>query len=241
MTKQNMEKVLLDFEKGDELMLQLKRQTVTVFGSARTKEQNQYYILAMKIGNLLAQNNYNVVTGGGPGIMEAANRGAHLEGKVNSIGLAIKLPMEECSNPYVNMQHSFDFFFSRKVMMTKYSKAFVIFPGGFGTLDELFEVLTLIQTKRSHDSKVYLVGKKFWQGLYEYIKSVLLVENMISDFDLDLIKIVEANEEGLNEIIEDINYLPNVSSISIGNDKVNQKQELENDNFNDEEFNVSSD
>jgi uncharacterized protein (TIGR00730 family) len=148
---------------------------VSIFGSARTKAENKYYILAEEIAFKLTQKGYGVITGGGPGIMEAANKGAHKGGGM-SVGLNIELPHEQYSNPYIDVDKliSFDYFFVRKVMFMKYAQGFIVLPGGFGTMDELFEALTLIQTRKVAAFPVILVGKNYWGGLIEWIKSSLL-------------------------------------------------------------------
>ena len=152
---------------------------VSIFGSARTKSDEKYYILAEKIAYRLTQNGYGVITGGGPGIMEAGNKGAH-RGKGISVGLNIDLPFEQHFNPYIDRDKNieFDYFFVRKVMFVKYAQGFVVMPGGFGTLDELFEAITLIQTKKIGKFPIILVGKDFWSGLFDWVKDVL-IKNMV--------------------------------------------------------------
>ena len=175
---------------------------VSIFGSARTSEDHEYYKLAEEIAYKLTLNNYGVITGGGPGIMEAGNKGAR-RGKGTSVGLNIELPFEQHYNPYIDNDKmiNFDYFFVRKVMFVKYAQGFIVLPGGFGTLDELFEALTLIQTKKLGKFPVILVGTAYWTGLLDWIKSTLLEkENNISSKDLDLIKIVDSADEAVNEI-----------------------------------------
>jgi hypothetical protein len=175
---------------------------VSIFGSARTKPDNQYYILAEEIAFKLTQKGYGVITGGGPGIMEAANKGANKGGGM-SVGLNIELPHEQYSNPYIDVDKliSFDYFFVRKVMFMKYAQGFIVLPGGFGTLDELFEALTLIQTRKVAAFPVILVGKNYWGGLIEWIKSSLLEqEKNISEIDLELLSLVDTADEAVMNI-----------------------------------------
>jgi len=167
---------------------------VTVFGSARTKPTDPYYRAALEIGKGLAKHNLAVVTGGGPGIMEAANKGAtHAGGK--SVGLNIELPHEQNGNRFANVPIHFHYFFSRKVCFVKYSIGFVFMPGGFGTLDELFEVLTLVQTQRIPQFPLILFGKAHWKGLIAWLKLRLEKGNLISPDDLDLLKITDDVDE----------------------------------------------
>jgi len=175
---------------------------VSIFGSARTKPDNKYYQMADDIAFLLTKKGYGVITGGGPGIMEAGNKGAQ-RGGGTSVGLNIDLPFEQSSNPYVdsNKNIDFDYFFVRKVMFVKYSQGFIVMPGGFGTLDELFESLTLIQTLKIARFPIILVSKSFWAGLIDWIKTTLLeAENNISEKDLDLFVMVDTAEEAVKEI-----------------------------------------
>ena len=163
---------------------------VTVFGSARTDPRHRYYALARELGRMLAKQGYAVITGGGPGIMEAANRGAQ-EGGGLSVGCNIELPMEQGINAYCDLGVEFRYFFARKTMFVKYADAFVIFPGGYGTLDELFEALTLIQTKKVQNFPVILMGADYWAGLLDWIKGTLLAEATISPEDVDLLRITD--------------------------------------------------
>lgn len=175
---------------------------VSIFGSARTKESNPYYQIGHDIAFQLTQKGYGVITGGGPGIMEAANAGAK-KGQGASVGLNIKLPFEQYPNSFIDYDKSlhFDYFFVRKVMFVKYSQGFVVMPGGFGTLDELFEALTLIQTYKIGRFPIVLVGKSFWEGLVAWIKATLLTaENNINEEDLELFKVVDTAEEAVAEI-----------------------------------------
>jgi hypothetical protein len=169
---------------------------VSIFGSARVKEGEHYYDLSVKVAQKVAEAGYGIITGGGPGIMEAGNKGAHLAGGT-SVGLNIDLPFEQHDNPFIDEDKSldFDYFFVRKVMFVKYSQGFVVMPGGFGTLDEFFEALTLIQTHKIHTFPIILVGSTFWKGLMDWIKTTLLEAGNISPRDLDLIKLVDTEDE----------------------------------------------
>lgn len=170
---------------------------VSIFGSARTKTDDPYYKLAEEIAFKVSKAGYGIITGGGPGIMEAGNKGAHL-GKGVSVGLNIELPFEQHFNPYIDSDKNlqFDYFFVRKVMFVKYSQGFVVMPGGFGTLDELFEAITLIQTKKIAKFPIVLVGSAFWDGLIDWVKDVLLDKyHNISPEDMNLIKIVDSADE----------------------------------------------
>jgi len=193
-------KIMAEFVEGFERLSKIGP-CVSIFGSARTKPEHPHYKLAESIAYELTQNGYGVVTGGGPGIMEAGNRGA-ARGNGISVGLNIDLPFEQHDNPYIDSDKSldFDYFFVRKVMFMKYSQGFVVMPGGFGTLDELFEAITLIQTKKIGKFPIVLVGKDYWSGLFEWIKNTLLEEGTISPKDLDLISMVNTEEEVLEVI-----------------------------------------
>ncbi|MFD0797348.1 TIGR00730 family Rossman fold protein [Maribacter chungangensis] len=194
-------KIMGEFVNGFEKMSKIGP-CISVFGSARTKEDAKYYQLAVEISKSIAEAGYGVITGGGPGIMEAGNRGANLAGGT-SVGLNIDLPFEQHDNPYIDDDKSldFDYFFVRKVMFVKYSQGFVVMPGGFGTLDELFEAITLIQTHKIGKFPIILVGSEFWTGLLDWIKNIMLKEGTISPEDLDLIKVVDTPEEVV-EIID---------------------------------------
>jgi hypothetical protein len=172
---------------------------VSVFGSARTKPDHPNYKLARELGRLLALQGYAVVTGGGPGIMEAANRGCQ-EGGGLSVGCNIELPMEQGLNPYVDLGVEFRYFFVRKVMFVKYADAFVIFPGGYGTLDELFEALTLIQTKKILNFPVILMGGSYWRPLLDWIRATLVREATINPEDVDLLRITDDPAEACQVI-----------------------------------------
>lgn len=180
-----------DFNEGKQLLHRLEH-SVTVFGSARTSPTHNFAIQAQTLAYNLAKKGVNIITGGGDGIMQAANRGAYKAGNAHSVGLSIKLPHEESTNPYTTKDLTFNYFFSRKYMLVKYSKACVIFPGGYGTLDEMFEVLTLVQTKKiKEDFKVFLYGVEYWQDLLKFIKTSLLKEEMINEEDIDLITLTD--------------------------------------------------
>jgi len=172
---------------------------VTIFGSARVKPGDPYYQKTEKLGQLLAQNGFAVITGGGPGIMEAANKGA-AEAGGQSVGMNIKLPFEQKPNPYANLQLDYKYFFIRKVMFVKYAVAYVIMPGGYGTMDEFFEALTLIQTKRMKSFPVILMGRDYWQGLLDWLKNTMLQKGMILPFDIEMIQIIDEPEEVVKHI-----------------------------------------
>ena len=194
-------KIMSEFVEGYERMARIGP-CVSIFGSARTNPENKYYKLGEEIALLLTKNKYGVITGGGPGIMEAANKGAK-EGNGKSVGLNIDLPFEQMPNSYIDHDKllNFDYFFVRKVMFVKYAQGFIVLPGGFGTLDETFEALTLIQTHKIEKFPVILVGTEFWGGLIDWIKEVLLKqEKNISPEDLDLISIVDTAEDAVAEI-----------------------------------------
>ncbi|MEO6447271.1 MAG: TIGR00730 family Rossman fold protein [Gemmatimonadaceae bacterium] len=177
------------------------RKGVTIFGSARTGPDDPQYAAAQETARLLANAGFAVLTGAGPGIMEAANKGAKLAGG-RSIGCNIELPFEQGANPYVDTLINFRYFFVRKTMFIKYSNAFVIFPGGFGTLDELFEALTLIQTGKIHQFPVILFGRHYWAGLIRWMQSRVLVERKISPGDMDLMLVTDDPEEAAQAVIE---------------------------------------
>ena len=194
-------KIIAEFVEGYERMAKIGP-CISVFGSARTKPDNKYYQMAVDVSRLLAEGGYGVITGGGPGIMEAGNKGAQ-EGGGKSVGLNIDLPFEQNHNPYIDPEHNleFDYFFVRKVMFVKYAQGFVVLPGGFGTLDELFEALTLIQTKKINNRPVVLIGREYWTGLMDWIKTAMLdMESNISPKDLDLVQIVDTAEEAYKAI-----------------------------------------
>ncbi|MBW1974512.1 MAG: TIGR00730 family Rossman fold protein [Deltaproteobacteria bacterium] len=182
-------KILAEFVDGFELLADIYP-AVSIFGSARVKPGDETYEKAVIIARELAKNGFNIITGGGPGIMEAGNKGA-AEGGAKSVGLNIQLPFEQAPNEYANVKLQFRYFFVRKVMFIKYAQAYVGMPGGFGTLDEIFEALTLIQTKRLKSFPVILVGSDYWNGLIDWIKETLLKRNYISPDDLDIITVID--------------------------------------------------
>ncbi|MFT6747060.1 MAG: hypothetical protein ACJAZ2_001407 [Glaciecola sp.] len=195
-------KIMSEFVEAFEKMSKIGP-CVSVFGSARTKEDDEYYIMAEEISYQLTQNGYGVITGGGPGIMEAANKGAS-RGKGKSVGLAISLPFEEYTNLYVDRDKKidFDYFFVRKVMFVKYAQGFIVLPGGMGTLDELFEAITLIQTEKIGKFPIILVGSKYWGGMLGWIKNTLLADGKISEKDLDLFHVVDKAEDAIQIIVD---------------------------------------
>jgi len=206
-------KIMGEFVNGFEKMSQIGP-CVSVFGSARTKPGEEYYELAVSVAEKIVNAGYGVITGGGPGIMEAGNKGAN-QGGGTSVGLNIELPFEQNGNPYIDKDKNlnFDYFFVRKVMFVKYSQGFVVMPGGFGTLDELFEAITLIQTKKIAKFPIILVGKGFWEGLFDWIKKTLLDKfGNISPEDMDLISIVDTENEVidvLDDFYKQYNLSPN--------------------------------
>ena len=176
---------------------------VSIFGSARTKPGDKYYETAVRVGKLITEKGFGVITGGGPGIMEAGNKGASL-GKGRSVGLGIELPFEQGMNEYVNKDYSVDFnyFFVRKVMFVKYAQGFIVFPGGFGTLDELFESLTLIQTHKITKIPIILFGSDYWGGLVNWINSTMKKAGTISEKDSDLFHVTDSEEEAVKIICD---------------------------------------
>ncbi|GEL95698.1 TIGR00730 family Rossman fold protein [Cellulomonas composti] len=173
---------------------------VSVFGSARTRAGSPEYELATDVAARLVEAGYAVITGGGPGIMEAANKGAKTAGGV-SIGLGIELPFEHGMNDFVDLGVNFRYFFARKTMFVKYSEGFVVLPGGFGTLDELFEALTLVQTQKVVQFPIVLVGRAHWRGLLDWLNATLLEQGLISGSDVELVKLVDTAEEAVTEVI----------------------------------------
>jgi len=195
-------KIMSEFVEGFEKLAKIGP-CVSIFGSARTKPDDPYYKWAEEMAAELVRHGYGVITGGGPGIMEAANKGANSqEGK--SVGLNIELPFEQHSNIYIDPDKliTFDYFFVRKVMFVRYSQGFIVMPGGFGTLDELFEAITLIQTEKIGRFPIILVGKSYWQGLFDWIKDQMLTRGNISPEDLDLINLAETPAEAVEIINE---------------------------------------
>ena len=195
-------KVMSEFVEGFEKLAKIGP-CVTIFGSARVKPNHAYYKTAEQTAYLLVQHGYGVVTGGGPGIMEAGNRGANRAGG-KSVGLNIYLPHEQKGNEWIDPDKliTFNYFFVRKVMFMKYSQGFIVMPGGFGTLDEMFEAMTLIQTKKVGRFPIVLVGKKYWSGLIDWIRDTLVEEGMIAESDLNLFSIVDKPEDAVGVIDE---------------------------------------
>ena len=195
-------RIMAEFVDGFEVMSKINP-AVSIFGSARTAPGTPYYEMTVELARKLADLKYNIITGGGPGIMEAANKGATESGKAGSVGLNIDLPFEQQPNKYITTLLNFRYFFCRKVMFSKYSGALIVMPGGFGTLDEMFENLTLIQTQKIPDMPVVLMGKKFWQGLIIWLKDQLLeTEETISAEDLDMWLLTDDVDEAVEYIKE---------------------------------------
>ena len=186
-------RIMAEFVEGIETLSNIEN-AVTIFGSARVKPDDIDYQKAEKLAKLLVQEKFNVITGGGPGIMEAANKGA-AEAGGKSVGLNIKLPYEQKPNSYANIHIDYKYFFVRKVMFVKYAVAYVIMPGGFGTMDELFEALTLIQTKKIKSFPLILMGSQYWEGLIDWLKNRMLAEQKILPADMELIQVVDEPEE----------------------------------------------
>ncbi|MES2794861.1 MAG: TIGR00730 family Rossman fold protein [Bacteroidota bacterium] len=195
-------KVMSEFVEGIDKMSKIGP-CVSIFGSARTKPDNEYYKIAEEIAAKLVRHGYGVITGGGPGIMEAGNKGAKSQGG-RSVGLNIELPFEQKPNDFIDRDKSinFDYFFVRKVMFIKYSQGFVVMPGGFGTLDELFESITLIQTQKIGQFPIVMVGRAYWAGLFDWVKSTMLSNAYISEHDLELVSLVDTATEAVAVIDE---------------------------------------
>lgn len=191
-------RIMAEFVEGFEVLPDV-HPAVTIFGSARVSRSSPIYKTTEKLARLLAKNQFNVISGGGPGVMEAANKGA-VKGGGKSVGLHIHLPREQKPNKYANIRLDFNYFFIRKVMFVKYAVAYVILPGGFGTLDELFEALTLIQTNRIRSFPVILMDSRYWKGLVGWIKMTLLKSKFISPQDLDIFHLVDKPEEAVSII-----------------------------------------
>ena len=191
-------RIMAEFVEAIETLSEVKH-AVSIFGSARTKPDDPYYQKAELLARRLAEAGFGVITGGGPGIMAAANKGA-AEAGGQSVGMNIRLPFEQKPNPFANISIDYKYFFIRKVMFVKYAMAYVIFPGGFGTLDELFEALTLIQTKRIKRFPVILVGSEYWNGLVDWLKKTMLRDHNISPADLELFQIIDDPEEVVRHI-----------------------------------------
>ena len=195
-------KIMAEFVEGYEKLSKIGP-CVSIFGSARSKPENQDYQLAEEIAYQLTQHGFGVITGGGPGIMEAGNKGAN-RGKGTSVGLNIELPFEQPDNPWIDSEKNldFDYFFVRKVMFVKYSQGFVGMPGGFGTLDEFFEALTLIQTNKIGKFPIVLVGTDYWSGLLDWLKKTLVKDGKISPDDLDLFRLVDTAEDAVQHFVK---------------------------------------
>lgn len=191
-------RIMAEFVDAIESLSQLKH-AVTIFGSARVRPDDPYYEKSEYLARRLAENGFSVITGGGPGIMEAANKGAAAAGG-KSVGMNIRLPYEQKPNPYANIVIEYKYFFIRKVMFIKYAVAYVILPGGFGTMDELFEALTLIQTKRIKGFPVILMGSEYWQGLVDWLKNTMLQNDKITPGDLDIIQVIDDPDEVVKHI-----------------------------------------
>jgi len=193
-------KILSEFVQGFEKLSKIGP-CVSIFGSARTKPDNKYFRLAEEIAYKLTQNGYGVITGGGPGIMEAGNMGAK-KGGGRSVGLNIDLPFEQSANLFIDPDKliNFEHFFVRKVMFVKYAQGFIVLPGGFGTMDEMFEALTLIQTEKIGKFPIILIGKEYWQGLFDWIRKRVLEENNVKEKDLELFQLVDSADEAVDQI-----------------------------------------
>jgi uncharacterized protein (TIGR00730 family) len=206
-------KIMGEFVNGYEKLSQIGP-CVSIFGSARTKPDHKFYKLTEEVAKKIVEHGYGIITGGGPGVMEAGNKGAHLAGGT-SVGLNIHLPFEQHDNPYIDSDKNinFDYFFVRKVMFVKYSQGFVVMPGGFGTLDELFEAITLIQTNKIDKFPIILVGRDFWSGLIDWVRTTLLDSfQNISAGDIDIIQVVDTADEVieiLDAFYEEYNLSPN--------------------------------
>ncbi len=193
-------KIMAEFVEGFEKLGRIGP-CVSIFGSARTHSSNKFYKLAEEIAYLLTKKGFGIISGGGPGIMEAANKGAHFGGG-KSVGLNIELPFEQGSNPFIDPDKliTFDYFFVRKVMFMKYSQGYIVLPGGFGTLDELFEAITLVQTHKTVRFPIVLVSRDYWEGLVTWIQNKMLYEMNISPVDIDIFTIVDTAEEAVDTI-----------------------------------------
>lgn len=191
-------RIMAEFVESIEILSSIDN-AVSIFGSARIKPEDKYYRIAEELSRLLVENGFSVITGGGPGIMEAGNKGA-AEAGGKSVGMNIKLPFEQKPNPYANIPLDYKYFFIRKVMFIKYAVAYVIMPGGYGTMDEFFEALTLIQTRRVRSFPVILMGREYWQGLLDWLKDSMLKREMILPYDLEMIQIIDEPEEVVKHI-----------------------------------------
>lgn len=190
--------IMAEFVEGFDVMPQVFP-AVTIFGSSRIKSQSAVYKTTLEVSRLLVESGFNVISGGGPGVMEAANKGATQAGG-KSVGLHINLPSEQQANEYANVRLNFNYFFIRKVMFVKYAVAYIIMPGGFGTLDELFEALTLIQTKRIRSFPVILMDSEFWNGLLDWIRDTLIKKKTLSKSDMEVFNVVDTAEEAVGII-----------------------------------------
>jgi hypothetical protein len=193
-------RIMAEFVEAIDALSKVQR-AVSIFGSARTRPEDPFYQKAEYLGRRLVEKGFGVITGGGPGIMEAANKGA-AEAGGKSVGMNIRLPFEQKLNPYANISIDYRYFFIRKVMFVKYAVAYIILPGGFGTMDELFEALTLIQTRRIKSFPVILMGTAYWQGLLHWLKETLLADGMILPEDLDLIQMIDDPDEAVRHILK---------------------------------------
>ena len=196
-------RIMGEFVKGFDALAELGQRTVAIFGSARVRDDDPMYAAASEVARLLGEAGCAIITGGGPGIMAAGNRGAQ-QTEAQSIGLNIELPFEQGFNQYVDLGVEFRYFFVRKTMFVKYSQAFVIFPGGFGTMDELFEALTLIQTGKVKNFPVILFGKSYWQGLLDWLRNTMLAEGKVAAADLDKLLVTDSPEEVRDIIVRSL-------------------------------------
>jgi uncharacterized protein (TIGR00730 family) len=192
--------IMSEFVEATDRLSQI-RPAVSVFGSARIAPDHAYYRLAEQISRKLSDAGFSVISGGGPGIMEAANKGAYF-GKSPSVGLNITLPHEQQANPYQDISHTFHHFFARKVMFVKFAMAYVVLPGGFGTLDELFEALTLVQTGKTRNMPIILVHSPFWAGLLDWLRAALVANATIDPADLDLLRVIDDPQQVVDAIFE---------------------------------------
>lgn len=209
-------RIMGEFVEGFDELATLSR-GIAIFGSARSRPDDSDYQAALETGALLAAQGFAVITGGGPGIMEAANRGAFDAGGL-SIGCNIELPFEQKPNPYQTLSLTFKYFFVRKMMFVKYSLAFVIFPGGFGTFDELFEALTLIQTKKIRNFPIVLFGTKYWSGMHEWLREVVLAEGKISETDLAMLRVTDSPAEVVEIVTQSQSSLTEMDLAQINSD-----------------------
>jgi uncharacterized protein (TIGR00730 family) len=198
--RRRVRRIAQEFSRGFEAVTDLPSPAVSIFGSARVREGHPYYEAARETARRFGAAGFTVITGGGPGLMEAANRGAQEGGGV-SVGFNIELPHEQYANPYLDVSLTFRYFYVRKTMFVKQAEGFVIFPGGFGTLDELFEALTLIQTDKVLDFPVVLFGRQYWDGLLDWVRDPLLVEEMVAPDDVELLKVTDDPEEAVGTIV----------------------------------------